>query len=154
MEIPDIRHILVPVDFSEGTRCAIDYALALGGKFAARLTLLHVDKPLYIPATDVGFDYAAAERQGDGEAENQLRELAASITADIDVDTQMRYGIPWDCIVQWAAEHRADLIIMPTHGRSGLKHLLLGSVAERVVRHAHCPVLVVRESQKLLAGTP
>lgn len=154
MKTPSIQHILVPVDFSEGTRRAIDYALSLGGKFSARLTLLHVHKPIYIPATEAGFDYAASERYGAGEAEAQLKALAASVATDIEVDTQMRYGIPWDCIVKWAVEHRVDLIIMPTHGRSGLKHLLLGSVAERVVQHAHCPVLVVRESQEIPAGSP
>ena len=154
MITPSIQHILVPVDFSEGTRHAIDYALSLGGKFTVRITLLHVHAPIYIPATEVGFDYAASVRQDSGEAEAHLKELAASVATDIEVDTQMRYGIPWDCIVKWAVEHRVDLIIMPTHGRSGLKHLLLGSVAERVVQHAHCPVLVVRESPELTAGSP
>ena len=154
MKTPSIQHILVPVDFSEGTRHAIDYALSLGGEFSARLTLLHVHKPIYIPATEVGFDYAASERYGAGEAEAHLKDLAASVPAEIKVDTQMRYGIPWDCIVKWAVEHRVDLIVMPTHGRSGLKHLLLGSVAERVIRHAHCPVLVVRRNPEFPAGSP
>jgi universal stress protein A len=137
-------HLLVPVDFSETSRLAIDYALEVCAKFSARLTLLHVQKPPIVPGTELGFNYAEYLEHLSHTAAERLKELAASLPASCSARTQVLEGIPWDLIVQYAADHKVDLIVMPTHGRSGLKHLLLGSTAERVVRHAHCPVLVVR----------
>ena len=137
--------ILVPVDFSETTRLSIDYALEICAKFSARLSLLHVQKPPIVPGTELGFNYAEYLEHLSHTAADRLKELAAALPASCGAQTQVLEGIPWDLIVQYAAEHQVDLIVMPTHGRSGLKHLLLGSVAERVVRHAHCPVLVVRD---------
>ena len=139
------KHILVPVDFSETTSPAIEYALELCGKFSASLTLLHVQIPTLVPGTELGFNYAEYLEHLSSAAADRLREIAAALPASSATRTQVLEGIPWDCIVQWAGEHSVDLIVMPTHGRSGLKHLLLGSEAERVVRHAHCPVLVVRD---------
>lgn len=139
-------HILVPVDFSETTRLAIDYALEVCARFSARLTLLHVQKPPIVPGTELGFNYAEYLEHLSSTAAERLKELAASLPASCGAQTQVLEGIPWDLIVQYAADKMVDLIVMPTHGRSGLKHLLLGSTAERVVRHAHCPVLVVRGS--------
>lgn len=138
-------HILVPVDFSETTRLAVDYALEVNARFSAKLTLLHVQKPPIVPGTELGFNYAEYLQHLSATAADRLKELAASLPASCHAQTQVLDGIPWDCIVQYAADHKVDLIVMPTHGRSGLKHLLLGSTAERVVRHAHCPVLVVRD---------
>lgn len=137
-------HILVPVDFSETSRLAIDYALEVCAKFSAKLTLLHVQRPPVVPGTELGFNYAEYLEHLSSTAADRLRELAGSLPASCGVQTKVLEGIPWDLIVQYAGESGTDLIVMPTHGRSGLKHLLLGSVAERVVRHAHCPVLVVR----------
>jgi universal stress protein A len=77
-------------------------------------------------------------------AERQLRELAGQVSSRVSVDFAMQTGIPWECIVNRAAANRDDLIVMGTHGRSGLKHLFIGSVAERVVQHAPCSVLIVR----------
>lgn len=137
-------HILVPVDFSETSRLAIDYALEVCSKFSAKLTLLHIQKPPVVPGTELGFNYAEYLEHLSNTAADRLRELAASLPASCGAQIKVLEGIPWDLIVQHAADSGADLIVMPTHGRSGLKHLLLGSVSERVVRHAHCPVLVVR----------
>jgi universal stress protein A len=138
-------HLLVPIDFSATTRLALDYALEVCARFSARLTLLHVQKPPIVPGTELGFNYAEYLAHLSHTASDRLKELAASLPASCQAKAEVLEGIPWDCIVQYALEHSVDLIVMPTHGRSGLKHILLGSVAERVVRHAHCPVLVVRE---------
>src|SRR5436190_14553622 len=132
-------NILVPVDFSETSRLAIDYALEVCAKFSAKLTLLHIQKPPVVPGTELGFNYAEYLEHLSNTAAERLRDLAASLPASCGAQIKVLEGIPWDLIVQYAAESGADLIVMPTHGRSGLKHLLLGSVAERVVRHAHCP---------------
>jgi universal stress protein A len=77
-------------------------------------------------------------------AQQQMQALADTIPAGIPFDTSIKVGVPWHAIVQQAADFPIDLVVMSTHGRSGIKHLWMGSVAERVVQHAPCPVLVVR----------
>lgn len=141
----NIQHILVPVDFSESTPSAISDALELAGRFSARVTLYHVLQPVIPPVGDLAFSFDKQERAVLDASEKQLRELAAAISSNFKVNTAMEAGIPWDCIVNHAAKHDVDLIVMGTHGRSGLKHLWLGSVAERVVQHAPCSVVVVRK---------
>ena len=139
-----LSHILIPTDFSDSSRLAVEYALALREKFSAEITLLHVVEPYFgygieiIPSLDVE---ACRERA----AEQRLQELAAGSAAGIPVKTRHLTGKPWHVICKWAAENRVDLIVMPTHGHAGLQHLWAGSVAERVVQKAPCPVLVVRE---------
>lgn len=138
-----LEHILVPIDFSENSQLAIDSAVALREKFSAQITLLHAVEPFFgygmeiSPAADVE---AIRERA----AERRLQELAAAIPATHPVKTVCLTGKPWPVICDWAAGNKVDLIVMPTHGYSGLKHLWLGSVAERVVQKAPCPVLTVR----------
>ena len=145
-----LQHLLVPVDFSEGTPATLTFALELAGKFSARLTLFHVVELALMPAGDfyLAGDMAAmtgAFTQNLIEAaRQQMKALAATIPAGVPVDTSIKVGIPWHCIVQQATDFPTDLVVMSTHGRSGLKHLWMGSVAERVVQHAPCPVLVVR----------
>lgn len=150
----NITHILVPVDFSEGTSNAIQYALGLGEKFSARITLFHVLEPVTPPPEGIILTFNDFETACADEACGKLLELASSFPASVPVATDMTTGIPWDCIVACAAQAHMDLIVMPTHGRSGLKHLWLGSVAERVVRHAPCPVLVVRQTPGEEAANP
>jgi nucleotide-binding universal stress UspA family protein len=144
-----IQHILVPVDFSQGTQAAIDYAREMAGRFSARLTLFHVLEPVFPPVSEVAFTFEEQARQMQEEAGKQLLKLAGAMAPGVQVDTAQETGVPWDCIVTHAQEQGIDLIIMATHGRSGLKHLWLGSVAERVVQHAPCAVLVARERPAL-----
>ena len=162
------RHLLVPTDFSEPANQALRYAIEEAALHHARVTLLHVLSP--DATTDVyyvtgapgagphaGLDPVAGGRLGasmasqptvvrDDDSEGaltQLRDLAAQAlpgTADVEVAV----GHPADTIVRVAQERNADLIVMSTHGRTGLQHVLLGSVAEKVVRLAPCPVLTVR----------
>jgi nucleotide-binding universal stress UspA family protein len=140
----NIRHILVPVDFSPYSKPALQTAEELAAKFAAPLTLYHVLEPAPLPVTDVGFIWDPAYQEMTNAAEKELKDLAASVPPGISVKYAVETGVPWDSIVNYAAAHSVDLIVMPTHGRSGLKHLWLGSVAERVVQHARCPVFVIR----------
>lgn len=144
----NLHHILVPVDFSEGTALALDYAIALGLKFSSKITLFHVLEPITPPPDGLIMTYNPYDTAMAEEASRKLRDLAASVAGKLQVDTDQTTGIPWDRIVEKAKQRGVDLIIMPTHGRTGLKHLFLGSVAERVVRHAACPVLVVRNQQE------
>ncbi|MDB6134813.1 MAG: universal stress protein [Verrucomicrobiales bacterium] len=143
----NINHILVPVDFSEGTSHAIDYAIGIGKSFSSRITLFHVMQPLPPPPDQFTPPFDAWEQALLEVAKKKLWELSTSLTLDIEVETDITYGIPWASIVERAQQDGIDLIVMPTHGRTALKHLLMGSVAERVVRYAPCAVLIVRQNQ-------
>lgn len=140
------EHILVPIDFSRDAEQALGYAIGLAQQFQARLTLLHA---IYVPeAAEVNL--AAYLEKVESEAE---REIAAcrkrAEDAGVAVDTLIVRGVPSHTIVEKARDRQADLIAMGTHGRTGLQHLLIGSVAERVVRLAPCPVMVIpREAKK------
>ena len=134
--------IVVPTDFSANSAVAIRPALALAGKFDARLILVHV---IDAPSTEAGHAAKDAFRGLVEMAREQLEEFggreiggAAPWTPDVAV------GPPYLAITEAAKRHGADLIVLATHGRSGVLHLLLGSVAERVIRSACCPVLTVR----------
>lgn len=144
------RHILVPDDFSEASRHALAYAATLARALGARLTVLHVGPP--IPAVtwavpDITAQQAAlwtevlAAREQDAH-----RSLAHDVAplSDLGVEPLFREGEPSDVIVDVAGTVGADLIVMGSHGRTGLRRALLGSVAERTARHAACPVLIVR----------
>jgi universal stress protein A len=144
-ESMSIKHILVPVDFSEGTPSSIACALELAGKFSALITLYHVVQLMHPVGLEPVFTYEKEVKSVEDAAEKQLRKLAGSIAPMAEVETAMEAGVPWDKIVKYADKHGVNLIVMATHGRSGLTRLMLGSVAERVVQHAPCCVLVVRE---------
>jgi nucleotide-binding universal stress UspA family protein len=140
----NIRHILVPVDFSESTPAVVSEAVELAEKFLARLTLYHVIHPVFAASGEMDYTLNQSEIKMYDQAREKLAELAAPIRPRVDAAVRMQTGIPWECIVNHAAQNDVDLIVTGTHGRSGLKHLWLGSVAERVVQHAPCCVLVVR----------
>jgi nucleotide-binding universal stress UspA family protein len=142
-----IRSILVPTDFSEDAERAIHTAQKLlAPSLEARLTLLHVFN-LPIEYTAYGPIPTSVNYLKDTgvEAERRLQELAERLTAEgLQVDWAAREGDPSVVIVEEAQQRGVDLIAMGSHGRSGLRHLLLGSTAERVVQHASCPVMTVR----------
>ncbi len=138
------RKILCPVDFSESSRAALDTAVALARSQDAPLTLLHVyNVPMNLP--DGYFDPEIFQIIGTA-TDKLLAEwkLLAEAGGAAHVDTASMPGTAWDGVVATARQGRFDLIVLGTHGRTGLKHVLLGSVAERVVQHAPCTVLVVR----------
>ncbi|MBI2898127.1 MAG: universal stress protein [Deltaproteobacteria bacterium] len=131
-----IRSILAPVDFSEPSRSALDFALQLARRFDASLTILHVYE------APSGTDEHERVGQAARDAVEGLRtELSR---ADVLVQAVAAVGSPADQILDWARAHGFDLIVMGTHGRRGLGHLVLGSVAEHVVRSAPCPVVTLR----------
>jgi universal stress protein A len=148
-----IKKILVPVDFSDGSLQALDYAVALGRPFQAELLILFVVEPVYY-ATPADLYGASAnlsmlleEQRRVGE--RQLAELGRRLEKEkVRFRTFLDSGVPYQKITDRAQRLGADLIVMATHGRTGLSHLLLGSVAEKVVRSAHCPVLTVRTAPK------
>lgn len=136
------RCILVPVDFSASSLEALQLALALARRYDARLVLLHVIAP---PHPDMLIDATQIERDVHAAAHERLTRLADA-TKKIWPRTsrELRTGHPVTTIIALASRTNADLIVIGTHGRTGFKRALIGSVAERVVRHAPCPVLTVR----------
>jgi nucleotide-binding universal stress UspA family protein len=143
-----ISHILVPVDFSAHSVLSLEYAAAFATRFGASLELLHVVED---PATAAWaaegavLDIAGIRAALVEDAERQLAEYRTRLEAlEVPAITTVRIGSPASTIVDYARTIHTDLIIMGTHGRSGFSHLVLGSVAERVVRHAACPVFTVR----------
>jgi nucleotide-binding universal stress UspA family protein len=143
-----IRNILVPTDFSKMSIQLIEPAKWLAERFAASIHLVHVhesDYPAYLVAPAPPFSVTSYEQEAKERVARELNALAH------------KYGVPatrchlisgspaFNEICALAGEIRADLIVMPTHGRTGLEHMFLGSTAERTVRHSPCPVLVMRE---------
>ena len=146
-----LNQILVPTDFSDNARKALLYALRFAEQFGARVTLLHVVEPVAYPA-ELGSSALwvplISEEALRKDAAKKLAALSAALGRhEIKVDTLVRFGLPFHEIAAAAKELRAGLIIVSTHGYTGLKHVFLGSTAERVVRHAPCPVLTVRQHE-------
>ena len=149
---PNIRKILVPLDFSPPSDYALSYAKALAPDFGASLHLLHViEDRLMTGPWPVEVYLGELPRLREGlikEAESRMLKCLNSIRESGIVATgEVLIGSPFQTIVDQALTSGTDFIVMGTHGRTGITHLLIGSVAERVIRHAPCPVLVVRERQ-------
>jgi universal stress protein A len=140
------QHFLVPIDFSEYAEQALEYAIALADKLQARLTLLHVIHDLPIGAGDMAsalpYEYMQEIEAGVQQSMEELLDRARD--AGLEGDVVIVHGVPFQAILDAAEDRNVDLIIMGTHGRTGLPHALMGSVAEKVVRLASCPVLVTR----------
>jgi nucleotide-binding universal stress UspA family protein/mono/diheme cytochrome c family protein len=147
---PDIKRILVPLDFSTSSRRALDYAAGAARKFNASLHLVHVcEVPSMMTASMDAYAIAYTDwnqRLGE-EAERELAKIAAS-QQGLPVTTEVLFGSPAGAIVEAADTNNADLIVMGTHGHGAVMHLMMGNVAERVVRTAACPVLTVREPRE------
>ena len=144
-----IGHILVPVDFSAPAEKALRYAVSFARQFDAKITLLHVRPISYYPAEmgDIPTVIPADEPATEKIQARLDADASRLVPAEMRDRTLLRTGSAYDEICNAARELEADLIIIATHGRTGLKHILIGSTAERVVRHAPCPVLVVREHE-------
>jgi nucleotide-binding universal stress UspA family protein/mono/diheme cytochrome c family protein len=151
----DIKRILVPIDFSANADRALDYARVLAQKFDAGLHLVHVcEVPgMMTPGMDAyAIAYADWSQRLGEEAERGLTRKVAHLQG-VNVTTEVLFGTPAGAIVDSATAVDADLIVMGTHGHGAMMHLLMGNVAERVVRTAPCPVLTVREPRVREART-
>lgn len=139
----EIQNILIPTDFSASAEEMVQQALALAAREQAQVLLLHVLNSLAVTDTEAQAMYQLGQTMQE-EAEQQLQ--AVAVQALVPIKTLVVWGTPASEICRVAKEHTIDLIVMSTHGRTGLAHILLGSVAERVVRHAPCAVLILRAS--------
>ena len=137
----NLEKILFPTDFSKNSHAGLDYATALARDMNARLLILHVAEPVASPAA-VGEYYGVPQP----DAQELQTVLKSIVPADPDVafEHHLSHGVAAETICDVAEEQNVDLIVMGTHGRTGLPRLLMGSVAELVMRHAPCPVLTVK----------
>ena len=147
--VVELHQILVAIDFSNCSPEALRYALAFAAQCRASVILLHV---IELYPIDYVFGSTSVTEANGGLAEEAQARLARlcreCASADqVQVSTNIRFGRPFREITNAAKERRVDLIITGTHGFTGLRHLQLGSTAEKVVRYAPCPVMVVREQE-------
>ena len=144
-----IRSILAPTDFSKHAETALRYACGLAETLGASLHLLHVLSDIVPIGPDPMLaavlppEYYVESERTSHEALKDLLQPSWGVPASIE--TSVRWGAPDAVIVEFAAAKAVDLIVIATHGRTGLSHVLLGSVAERIVREAPCPVLTIRD---------
>jgi nucleotide-binding universal stress UspA family protein len=145
-----IRRILVPIDFSKPASKALRYAASFARQFDAKITLLHVCPLPYYPAELGSAPVVMPQREPPAAVihDRLAAEARRLLPAKMCSRSLIRVGPAFDEVCKAARELRSDLIIIATRGHTGLKHVLLGSTAERVVRHAPCPVLVVREAEQ------
>jgi nucleotide-binding universal stress UspA family protein len=141
----EIERILVPIDFSAPSLKALDAAVEFGRPYNAELIVMFAvergfyESPLFVP--DSG---AILEHQGQA-AQDRLEDVCSDVRArGINCRKIIEVGVAYKAIVDTAKRIKASLIVISTHGRSGLAHVLIGSVAERVVQHSECPVLTLR----------
>jgi universal stress protein A len=148
-----LKRILVPVDFSDCSSKALQYALPFAKEFEASILLLHVVTPFLPPAEMAMVDVSEIELKMRESGARELAALRAAVEKEAPVETALRVGRPDTEIVRAAKELDADVIVLSTHGRTGLAHMFMGSTAEQVVRRAGCPVFVVREREHEFVDT-
>lgn len=143
----ELKTILCPMDFSEFSRSALPYATSLAKEFGAKIILSHVvDARLDYPEWTAQASVNNSEHLAD-EARKNLTELAATMTG-VETEVEVVIGISHRALLDTVDRDNVDLVVMPTHGRKGFAHALLGSVAEKVSRLASCPVLTVRPAER------
>jgi len=145
-----LNHILVPHDFSETSAAAVRYAIELARRFDARLTFLHVGNSAQA-AFDTEFPIGLEDAREDAIRERLLKIVTPQEQIEFTPEFVVRPGSPAGEIVRYAREQGVDLIVMGTHGRGLVGHVVMGSVAEKVVRTAFCPVLTVRNPEVAVA---
>ena len=147
----ELKRILVPTDFSESAEHALNYAVGLGRPYHAEILVVHVfhlREYLTLLSERAQVDTGAANEVLEAartRAVEKLEELVRHRAGeDVVMIPILLTGVPFEEIVKYAGEREIDLIVMPTHARTGLAHFFLGSTAERVILHAACPVLVIK----------
>ncbi len=143
-----LKKILCPIDFSEHSLKALKNATEMADKFHAELILMNVIAPFpVLPATPhpVGFNVQSYEDELEENSLDNLTEIVdKNVPENIDTSTVVKKGDAATQIIKFADENDINLIVLSTHGTGALKHLIFGSVAEKVLRHSNCPVLTVR----------
>ena len=141
-----LKKVLCPLNFSNNALAALDYAVDLARQNDGQLILLHVvDNPLADQYGPTAQNFYAEVEHALEKSKQMLAEVVRTRAANVPCETIAKRGNPYEEIIDLANAQQADLIVMSTHGRTGPQRLLIGSVAEKVVRTAPCPVLTVRQ---------
>ncbi|MFO7867153.1 MAG: universal stress protein [Candidatus Aminicenantes bacterium] len=148
----EVKKILCPTDFSEPSYKAVKAAGDLAEKFSAELILLHVVSPVPLPSATTppsGFNVSLYQDELKKSAEKSLNEIKEKyVSSRVNADSKIIHGHPADRITKTAEDENYDMIVIATHGLTGLKHLVFGSVAEKVVRTSSVPVLTIRAPEE------
>ncbi len=143
--------ILFPTDFSESAENASQYAISMAEKFGSKIFVVHVVEP-FTYTSDLGIDMGDQFQVMEATAKRFLEDVVTSIREkNIDVQGILLTGAPFVEIIKFAKQEQVNLIIMATHGRTGIEHILLGSTAEKVVRKSPCPVLTVKRTGQVFS---
>jgi nucleotide-binding universal stress UspA family protein len=144
-----IKNILLPTDLSSTSLSAADYAVELASQYNAKIHLLHVLEKtppiLTIRSLDLSQEkiLKSFEEEGKKSLENAVKKIQKNRISEVNIEPVLKKGIDYEEIVKYSKEHKIDVIVIATHGRTGILRTLLGSVAEKVIRYAKCPVLVI-----------
>lgn len=148
----NVKKIIVPTDFSKLSFTAFDYARSLAKQYNAKIYLMFVMEkmPPFLAVRSLDVDEKQVLAHMEDEAKKELRETAELLRGDSDLEVEsiFKKGVDYEEVVKFSEEAKADLIIIATHGRTGILHTLLGSVAEKVIRYSKCPVLVTTPSEE------
>ena len=145
----DLRTLLVPVDFSRRSLEALDFAVSLAQELDASILLLHVLDPIYTPGRFDSSRLRPLRAEALREAKAKLAKLAKRrVKPHVPVRHQLLKGLAYSGIVECAAKEKVDLIVMASEGRTGVSRFLIGSIAEKVIRHAPCSVMIVRDKAR------
>jgi universal stress protein A len=140
-----IQGVLVPVDFSKESLLAAKFGASMAEEYKTRLYVLHVMEPIHPSLRGYIADFEAFQQKMIAQAREDLENVIPKSVKDrIPVECILEMGNPTYVIVEKAKELGVDVVVIATHGRTGLAHVMLGSVAEKVIRHAPCPVFVIR----------
>ena len=142
-----LKKILVPTDFSEHSAKAMLYGSELARKFGAELHLMHAVEMTPLMYGEGAYVTPETEAEIEAIATKQLEDLPADSSGDLKIVRKIEHGHPFVETIRYAKENDIGLIVLGTHGRGAIAHMLLGSVAEKVVRKAPCPVLTVRDEE-------
>ncbi len=150
----NVKNILVPVDYSDSGDAAMAYAVSLAREYDAELHLVHVYE-IPFATVDAGFAGAPVPTVPPADLKEEEARLEMVTPAEgVKFRREFIVGNPADQLVDYANEHAIDLVVMGTHGRTGLSRLLMGSVAEALVRRSPCPVLTIKQPAEQLNATP
>jgi len=140
-----IQGVMVPVDFSKESILAAKFGASLAEEYKTKLYVLHVMEPVHPSLRGYIVDFEQFQQRMIAQAKEDLENVIPKAVKDrIPVEFILEIGHPSYLIVEKAKELGVDVLVIATHGRTGLSHVLLGSVAEKVIRHAPCPVFVIR----------
>jgi universal stress protein A len=141
----NIKRLLVPVDFSDSSAKALDFAIDFARMHKAEVLLVHVIEPMNYAVPRWLPEPTALLEEQRKEAAAEIAKLEAHVREKrVKCRSEIHFGVVYEMIAELARQSNADMIVIATHGRTGLAHMIIGSVAERVIQNSLCPVLVVR----------